>query len=373
MTQTTTKVEGGKDKPTLPHILREVDMLQKALSSKEGDGELFKSFKERIKSTMSSLAGSAAYAIEACENPKFLKVIKEICAGREKRGYKGAFDIECFDPLQILRAICPYKDWPKDIYYTSDLMERVFLEYGVFGTRDPTQINYSDLKKAAEQNPKIKEEVSALRHIMENQKYVEGFKRRLTLLTAHLDYESKEAAAFIGEFLRITSEKKLYDGKFRMLDVGTGSGRFTSPFVSFVRDKKNFERSEIVRTDVVEFPLLEHRDLKVKIHDMSEGPIEGEGKFNSVVMLNVTKLYQKKSRGKIWNNVIQDVAEGGLVAVGSTGKEGSAFKPHIKHNGVLVKVDGDKYLSDYRNTENYQDYLRNLDAILARSQHIEKK
>jgi len=350
--------------PKLPEIQKE-DLFEKTMSSKKDEGKMFQELKRGVVSCIGWHAGAVAFALKMCEDPSFYRLIEDACLEREKKGYKELFKYTDLDPLRLLDEIYTNKKKPKNIYYYPPDMMNMLRSFPILD--DIGEIKYNDLKKFAELSPDVKRETLALDYMLKNHR--EELKTRLTLTTPCADLHYEEAAVFIKGFLKVAAAKKLYDKVFGFADFGTASGAFSSEAVSIV--KENFEKYKIVRTNVLEHPVSHHRDLKVRIHDMTEGPI-GE-KFDLIIIKDVMKFFNGNGRGRIWNNVTQDAKEGGVVMAGSFYTLGrSEFKPHVKHNGVLIRVNPWDFLGELTKVKDYQDYLKNLDGIVARSAYKEK-
>jgi len=347
------RLEG--EKPALPSITKEQDLFQQAMSSKKGEGKFFKMFKESLVSELDRDAGRIAFAIELCDNPKFLNAIREAFLKREEKGHTG-FMLPKFDPLKILEDFNPKMSKSEDFYY--DLMDMI-PKIGLNELANPGRVRYADLKKARESYSEVSKKVLAWNYIANN--HLEEYTRMLTLQTLSGELDNTKAANFIGDFLQIAHEKNLYEGEFCMADIGTSGGWFSHPFVTFIR--QNFDKKRIVRTDALKQEISWHTDLEVKIHDITESPIEGKHGFHVIIVKELMKFFNEKGTERIWSNVAADTKEGGVVI---SGEEGS-FELRIGHNGGLVKVNPEAFLKELRNIKNYQDYLENLDRIIERS------
>jgi hypothetical protein len=352
----------GGEKPILPSIRKEEDLFQKAILPKKDEGKFLKMFKESLLSDLNRDAGRIAFAIEMCDNPKFSNAVREAFLKREEKGHTG-FMIPEFDPLEILGEFNPKMSKSKDFYYGLTMQEELQIhkmpQIGLNELANPGKIRYADLKKVESSYEEVSKKVLAWDYIANN--HLEEYTRILALQTLSGELDNTQAAKFIDDFLQIAHKKNLYEGEFCMADIGTSGGWFSHPFVTFIR--RNFDKNRIVRTDVIKQPVSWHTDLEVKIHDITESPIEGKHGFHVIIVKELMKFFNEKGTERIWGNVAADTKEGGVVISGEAG----SFEMRIGHKGGLVKVNPEAFLKELRNVKNYQDYLDNLNKIIERS------
>lgn len=340
-----------EDKPTMPGILKEDDLLDKTMAPKQGEGKLFQSFKKEIAENLHLNAGCIAFAKKMCDNPEFYRFVESAVSEREKRGYKyeAGKDVYKFVETEIfnLRSIL------------SEVSGKESFRYANLPSRIPkSKMGYEDLKRIAESDYEVRQEASALNTLFEN--YRKEFESRLIFLTLHFYVPSHRATIFMEDLLKIMRKKKLYEGEFKSADIGTGSGEFSAGLISFIREK--FGRYHIVRTNPLALEVKFHKNLEVRIHDISREAL-GE-KFNLILIKDVMKLFKKEeAKGKIWDNVKQSTAEGGIVISGGQGD----FRPHVLYNDKLVRVNSEEFLFQLGKVKNYQDYLNKLDDIVKSS------
>jgi hypothetical protein len=218
------------------------------------------------------------------------------------------------------------------------------------------EIRYSDLQKTADSSRAVKNELAALDHLISH--HPKELEREMTLGTSYMDILDEEAGKFLNSLLHTMYEKKLYGNDFTMADIGTSSGAFTDKPISYVLEK--FKNPKIIRTNPAGLQIKAHKELEVRIHDITDGPV-GE-KFDLVIIKDIMKFFTEEGKARIWENVAQDVKEGGFIVDGSVG----TFKLHIKHNEELVKVDSDAFLKELAKLESYPSYLDNVGDIIAR-------
>ena len=95
-----------KEKPELPTILKE-DMLEKTMSQKEGEGQLFQKFKKEVMNNIKTNAGCIALAKRMCDDPGEFKP-HVLCDGDLVR-----LDPEAF--LRELEKVRNYEDYLKNL------------------------------------------------------------------------------------------------------------------------------------------------------------------------------------------------------------------------------------------------------------------
>jgi hypothetical protein len=342
-----------KEKPELPKILKE-DPLEKMITPREGEGELFKKFKKEVMDNIRTNAGCIALAKRMCDDPNFYKIVEQALLEREKRGYKWAppdkitysfLDSEMFKLRSALAEISEKESFEYDSLPS-------FILHG--------KVTYANLKKSAENDLSVIKEIEALNTLLE--KHQEEFTRRLTFLTLHDYVSDHKAAKFTVSLLRTIWEKNLYKDEFKFADIGTGSGEFSDEFISFIMDR--FRKYTIVRTNPIELKIARQKDLPVRIHDISKEDL-GE-KFNLVIIKDVMKFFERgEPRGVIWENVKHSTIEGGIVISGGQGE----FRPHVLYNGDLVRLHPEAFLRELEKVRNYKDYLKNLGEIVKRSNY----
>jgi len=342
-----------EEKPTMPGILKENDLLERAMAPKEGEGKIFLGFKKELVENLQVNAGCMAFARKMCDDSEFYKFVEKTMLEREKRGYKyiTKSDVYNFVETEIfnLRSIL------------AEISGKEAFRYDNLPSRVPNRrIGYEDLEKLTETDYEVKQEYSALNTLFE--KCPEEFGRRLTLLTLHDYVSDHKAAKFMISLLRIIQEKHLYEGEFKFADIGTASGEFSDEFISFIRER--FSRCHIVRTNPAEFKIGHHKDLPVRIHDISREPLGEE--FNLILIKDVMKFFERgEARGRVWENVMQSASEGSIVISGGQGE----FRSHVLCNGKLVRVAPEEFLIEMRKVGKYQEYLSNLSKIVERSSY----
>jgi hypothetical protein len=303
------------------------------------------------------------------ENEGFCHLIESSLSDRRSKGYYDLFSHEeLLDPIKMLNGFRAYEGNPPIPHYPPDVAEKTG---GYPELKEISNVRYNDLKKVAESYPEIMGEVSALETIWKE--YRQMFENRMKTLTPTQDIRADKAAEFIRSFLEITKGKHLFEGQFRFVDVGTGSGAFAREFVKYITE--NFANPTIILTNPSEMKIKDELKKSATIYDATKGPLADliliEGPANIVIAKDVMKFFDPETKGIIWNNVTSVLAKGGVIVDGSTlfVPRESAYKAHVMNNGELVKIDFDKFLNELRNPElkDYRAYLNNLDEILKRS------
>ncbi|QLJ53193.1 MAG: hypothetical protein Sv326_1018 [Candidatus Fermentimicrarchaeum limneticum] len=342
-----------EEKPTIPGILKESDLLDRTMAPRDGEGKLFMSFKKEIVENLHTNAGCMAFAKKMCDDSDFYKLLEGALLERERRGYKYQADNEVYGFMETeifnLRSVL------------SEISGKRPFRYDNLPARMPhSKLGYADLKRLAESDYEVKQEASALNTLLE--KHREEFGRRIVLLTLHDGMLDHRATQFVSDLLRTLQEKHLYEGKFKFADIGTGSGEFSDEFVSFIRER--FSSYSIMRTNPIELEIAHQKDLEVRIHDISKEPL-GD-KFNVVIIKDVMKFFKEgEPRGAIWENVKNSTEEGGVVLSGGKG----VFNVHVMCHGELKKVAADAFLRKLDKIRGHERYLENLDDIVRRSDY----
>ncbi|NYZ75898.1 hypothetical protein H0N98_01440 [Candidatus Micrarchaeota archaeon] len=350
------KIAVKEEKPAMPGILKEDDLLERIMAPKAGEGTLFQNFKKEIAENLHINSGCMAFARKMCDDPDFYKFVEGALLEREKKGYKYQVgkDIYSFMETEVfnLRSVLSEISGKGEFRY-DNLPSRIL----------SSKAGYSDLKKWTETDYEVKQEYSALNELYA--KHCEKFREALETWTLHGYVPDHKAAKFMISLLRTMWEKKLYEGEFKFADIGTGSGEFSDKFISFIGER--FNGYKIVRTNPVELEIKSQKDLSVTIHDISKESL-GE-KFNLILIKDVMKFFERgEARGRIWENVRQSASEGSIVISGGGGQ---AFRPHVLYNNELIGVEPEAFLGQLKKVKNYAEYLKNLKEIVKNSEsHI---
>lgn len=348
------KIVEREEKPAMPGILKEDDLLSKTMAPREGEGKLLQNFKRELVENLHINAGCIAFAKKMCDDPDFYKFAEGALLEREKKGYKyeSGSDVYNFMETEIfnLRALL------------SEISGKGSFRYDNLPHRIPqSKMGYAELKKWTEADYEVKQEYSALNTLYEEHR--EEFRKELETRTLHAYVQAYKTTEFMMSLLRIMRDKKLYEGEFKFADIGTGSGEFSGELISFIKEK--FDSYKIVRTNPIPLEIKSQKDLGVMIHDISKEPL-GE-KFNLILIKDVMKLFEKgDAKGRIWENVLQSAEEGSIIISGGQGE----FRPHVMHEGKLVRVEPEAFLWQLGKTKNYQQYLDKLDEIVEKSDYM---
>jgi hypothetical protein len=402
-----------EEKPKLPEIIKG-DIFQDVVTPRKGDSQSFKNLKEMLESHIGEYSWCVAFALKMCEDKEFYNFIKEALAERDKRGYRSSNLSLVLDPLDVLGRVkgesfsyCVESDYFPELRgkITYESLKRVAeasqnkngipnLESLVrklvadapqertgwgYVIREGKETKIIPAKKdeilseyesfirgrITTSYQKLNTELSALDELLRDHRG--QFRDWITFWTSTRDVSDKKATAFIENLLEVVREKGLYEGKFKMADIGTGSGEFSASIISDVLEK--FRKSEIVRTNPIELPIDYHKELGVMIHDISGSPIGR--KFDLIIIKDVMKSFTEEGRGRIWSNVAEDAVEGGMVISGGIADFSHMFKVHVKHNNKLQRVDPDAFLKELKEVKDHKDYLSRLSEIIASSPPLE--